>query len=662
MTRVETIHHARLVAGFRKGICVVLLLASFVWLAPAVQAQTINRYTNSTDSATNGVNETLTPCTAKFTRTFAVGSNFTVSDVNIAVLMSHTWRADIEMYLVSPSGTRVQLVNSQGGSADNFNLTFDDEATTAISGYTANSTAAAGTVVPPYSASYIPSSALSVFDGQNASGTWTLEICDNANADRGTFFQADLYLTQAPSTYADLSLAKTVSSATPATGANITYTLTVANAAGSTNAANGVVVRDILPAGVQFVSATGTGSYNSSTGDWTVGTLAAGQNASLTITVTVSANAGTSVSNTAEVTASSVADSDSTPNNAATSEDDFASVSFTASATRAAGTPPTLSCPAGTLLFDWDSQSWTTGSTTGNFTLTGIGSVNFGIVNPASFLNNAGLGGQSPTEQTTLTGGFAGGQSSLIELVDMANTSQQVRTTVTLGTAVSGAQFRIFDVDHAAGQFADKVTVTGYYNGVAVYPVLTNGVSNYVLGISAYGDSTSADGSGNGNLVVTFSAPIDQIVIDYGNHSLAPTNPGQQAVAIHDITFCRPVAAVSVTKLSTVISDPVNGTTFPKAIPGAVMEYCILVSNTGPAALTNLSAADTLPSNFNYATGSLKTGSNCATATTAEDDDNAGADESDPFGAAIAGTAISASASSLGSGSSFALKFRGTVN
>jgi subtilisin-like proprotein convertase family protein len=108
--------------------------------------------------------------------------------VNIAVLMSHTWRADIEMYLVSPSGTRVQLVNSQGGSADNFNLTFDDEATTAISGYTANSTAAAGTVVPPYSASYIPSSALSAFDGQNASGTWTLEICDNANADSGTFF------------------------------------------------------------------------------------------------------------------------------------------------------------------------------------------------------------------------------------------------------------------------------------------------------------------------------------------------------------------------------------------------------------------------------------------------------------------------------------------
>ena len=58
------------------------------------------------------------------------------------------------------------------------------------------------------------------------------------------------------------------------------------------------------------------------------------------------------------------------------------------------------------------------------------------------------------------------------------------------------------------------------------------------------------------------------------------------------------------------------------------------MSNTGPAALTNLSAADTLPSNFNYATGSLKTGSNCATATTAE---TQGCDDPDPasiFGAA----------------------------
>lgn len=640
------------------GLC---LLAGLLMSPSAALAQTVNQYSNTTDSTTNGINETATPCTARFTRTFAVGTSYTVSDVNLGLLMAHTWRADIEVYLVSPTGTRVQLTASQGGNVDNFNLTFDDEAAASVSTYSAASTATATTVVPPYSASFRPLSVLSAFDGQNANGTWTLEICDNANGDSGTFFQADLYLTQA-GPFANLSLAKAVSTTAPATGSNVTYTLTVANAAGSTSSASGIVVRDVLPSGVSFVSASGTGTYNSSTGDWSVGTLAPGQNASLTITVTVTANSGVTVTNTAEVTASSVGDSNSTPNNGVTSEDDYASIAFTATSTRSAGIAPTLSCPVGTLLFDWDAQTWTAGTLSNNYSITGIGTVGFSITNPAVFLNNAALGGQSPAEQTTVTGGFSPVQSSLMQLVDMANSSQTVQTTINLGTAVPGAQFRIFDVDYAAGQFADKVTVVGYYNGSAVNPTLTNGSSNYVIGNSAYGDVTSADASANGNVVVTFSAPIDQIVINYGNHSLAPANPGQQGVTIHDITFCTPRAVLNVSKSSAVINDPVNGTSFPKAIPGALVEYCILVANTGPAALTNLTASDALPSGITYSAGTLQTASSCNASPTSEDDNNTGADETDPFGAAISGTTVSGSAASLASGAAFALRFRGTVN
>lgn len=52
----------------------------------------------------------------------------------------------------------------------------------------------------------------------------------------------------------------------------------------------------------------------------------------------------------------------------------------------------------------------------------------------------------------------------------------------------------------------------------------------------------------------------------------------------------------------------------------------------------------------------------CAGATTAEDDNNTGTDETDPYGAAISGTTLAATASSITAGGSFALKFRGTVN
>ncbi|MBA4161416.1 MAG: proprotein convertase, P [Novosphingobium sp.] len=637
------------------------LLALAGWSAPAM-AQTVTRYTNTTDSPTNAINETNYLCPTVFTRSFSVGTSYTVSDVNVAVLMSHTWRSDILMSLVSPGGTRVQLTNGQGADADNFNLTFDDEAASAISAYTANSTATATTAVPPYSASFRPTVALSAFDGSNSAGNWTLEICDSANADSGTFFQADLYLTQSTvTTFADISLAMSQSNAAPATGSTVTYTLTVANSGTSTDPAS-VVVRDALPSGLSFVSATASaGSYNSTTGDWSVGTLGIGSNATLTITAIVTAGSGTSVTNTAEVFSSTITDIDSTPNNGAAGEDDRATATLTANATRTAGTAPTLTCSAGSALFDWDSQTWSAGSTSNNYTLTGIGAFNFAITNPGTFLNNATYGGQSPARQTANNGGFSG-QNSLVQLVDMANTSQVVTTTISLGTAAQGAQFRILDVDYAAGQFADMATVTGYLNGNAVSPTLTNGVTNYVLGNSAYGDGTSADGSANGNIVVTFNSPIDQIVVQYGNHSLAPSNPGQQAITLHDFTLCRPVPNVSVTKVSSVLSDPVNGTTNPKAIPGAVMDYCILITNNGTATLTSLAVSDTLPANFTYAAGTMTSGSNCASATTAEDDNNAGADESDPHGASISAGVLGATASTLTASSSFALKFRGTVN
>ena len=131
---------------------------------------------------------------------------------------------------------------------------------------------------------------------------------------------------------------------------------------------------------------------------------------------------------------------------------------------------------------------------------------------------------------------------------------------------------------------------------------------------------------------------------------------------MHDITFCKAVANIAVTKISSVISDPFNGTANPKAIPGAVMEYCILVSNAGSATLSNIAASDTMPVKFTYTNGTMTSGTSCAGATMAEDDNNTGTDETDPYGATISGTTLTATAGSITAGGNFALKFRGIVN
>jgi uncharacterized repeat protein (TIGR01451 family) len=261
-----------------------------------------------------------------------------------------------------------------------------------------------------------------------------------------------------------------------------------------------------------------------------------------------------------------------------------------------------------------------------------------------------------------VTGGLAGGQQSLFQLTNMNSQSDVAVTTITLPTAVPGLQMRIWDIDYAAGQFADRITVTGTFNGSPVTPTLTNGVANYVIGNSAYGDATSGDTSANGNIWITFLSPVDTIVITYGNHALAPANPGQQAIAIHDITFCRPVATLSITKTSSVISDPTNGATDPKMIPGAVVQYCILASNAGSGTTANVVITDSLPANVTYVTGSMTSATSCAGAGTAEDENATGVDESDPFGMQISGTTVGGTATAIGPAATFAMRFNVTVN
>jgi uncharacterized repeat protein (TIGR01451 family) len=634
----------------RRSLYRLVALLAFLWLcmlSGAAHAQT-NQYTNSTSGAINNT----TTCTAPLVRNFTVSTSFVVADVDIGLFMAHDWRGDVRAILQSPAGTRVQVINGNtNNSADNINVLLSDEHSGQVGGASHTANDQLTPAPPPYQRNLLPNNLLNAFDGQNANGTWRLEICDTfPSADNGTFNRADLYLTQAPASYADLSLAKTVSNATPAPGASISYTLAVTN--NGNTATSGVTVLDQLPVGVSFVSAAGFGSYNSGTGIWTVGSIPVGTTRTLTINVTVTAGAGTTIQNGAEVSASSLVDLDSTPNNGSLTEDDDAFVSFTTTGSRTAGTPPTLLCPVGTTVLDWNAQSWTSGSSTGTANVANIGAVDFNVSTQGTFSVPLQL-------NATITGGLTG-QNSLYQNVEYTTQSQTTTTTVTLPTAVPGAQFTIFDVDFAANDFADKLTITGSYNGSPVSATLTNGVSNYTFGNVAIGDVTASDTTANGNVVATFSAPVDTIVIVYGNHTTAPADPDGQAIAINDFTFCNPQASLSVTKISSVVSDGVSASN-PKAIPGATIRYCVTVTNNGTGTASAISVADVLTPELTYVPGSMVTGSTCGGATNAEDDDAAGPDES-PVGMSISGTTITGTATALAPNASLAYVFNATVN
>jgi len=120
-----------------------------------------------------------------------------VSKVTVTLKnMNHTFPDDIDVLLVGPSGQKILLASDAGGSPDivNVNLTFDDAAaaslpdsTQIVSGTFKPTNFGTGDTFPaPAPAGpYTDPQLLSVFNGVNPNGTWSLYVFDDASGDVG---------------------------------------------------------------------------------------------------------------------------------------------------------------------------------------------------------------------------------------------------------------------------------------------------------------------------------------------------------------------------------------------------------------------------------------------------------------------------------------------
>jgi uncharacterized repeat protein (TIGR01451 family) len=148
-----------------------------------------------------------------------------------------------------------------------------------------------GSVTPgTYSLKFIPASGV-VFTTQNAGGNPALDSDPDASGVTNTFVVVsgeDDTTHDAGLVPVDLSITKVVDQSTAPIGANVTFTITVTNGSGYSQA-SGVTVNDVLPTGLSLVSSAASAgtSYNGGTGVWTIGSLASGASTTLTIVATV---------------------------------------------------------------------------------------------------------------------------------------------------------------------------------------------------------------------------------------------------------------------------------------------------------------------------------------------------------------------------------------
>lgn len=81
----------------------------------------------------------------------------------------------------------------------------------------------------------------------------------------------------------------------------------------------------------------------------------------------------------------------------------------------------------------------------------------------------------------------------------------------------------------------------------------------------------------------------------FADTNTANGNTARDAIDADDDDYTVSAAALTVTKTSRVVEDPLNGTDDPKMIPGATVEYCIAVSNAeGGATATGINISDDL--------------------------------------------------------------------
>ena len=177
------------------------------------------------------------------------------------------------------------------------------------------------------------SETLSITVTASRTGTWenVAELTETDVADtssRNNRATATVSVRSAPGTLqADLRLTKTANVTTGFVGERVVFTLVLSN--DGPDVATGVVVAEALPADLEFVSADPErGSYDATTGNWTIDAIAPDETATLTLTATMDATANTTVRNVAEVVESAAADPDSTPGNDRETEDDWAAVTI----------------------------------------------------------------------------------------------------------------------------------------------------------------------------------------------------------------------------------------------------------------------------------------------------------------------------------------------
>ena len=269
----------------------------------------------------------------------------------------------------------------------------------------------------------------------------------------------------------------------------------------------------------------------------------------------------------------------------------------------------------------------TSGTATGPFTaaalapasavpVTLVQSMSGGSVNALSHYRSSltctnSFGSSTPLPSGVITSSYSFGPLQYGDVVQCTFTQVAFpHLTLRKALAASGRQFAAdqfeLNIDQGATSIA-TITTTGAGATIA------NGTTARTQLVSGTTYKLYEDGAGT-TALSQYTSTMACTNANGGSTTTLPATPGGTITpAVGDIVTCTITntkraanALLTILKSSTLVSDPVNGTTNPKFLPGAIIRYTFTVANTGPSTVTNNSVwlIDVLPSQVRVGTAS----------------------------------------------------------
>ena len=272
------------------------------------------------------------------------------------------------------------------------------------------------------------------------------------------------------------------------------------------------------------------------------------------------------------------------------------------------------------------------------------------------------------------------GQSNAVTTFQLTNSSNEVldfalaATQITGGTASHGgtdtfdaANIRIYRDNTASGVIGDwdaGDTLVTYIDELAVdtpirlfvvADIPTGLANNAVAGVTLRATAREGGTTGTQGLAIAQTtgantAGKDTVFADIAGVAGDTARDGSHS---DNDDYTVQTATLAVTKTSRVISDPFNNTSNPKLIPGAVVEYCIAVANSGSADATSVVINDPVPGQLTFVTSSILL-NGTVTGSTCNANGVAGGSYTNPN--------VSGTIATVAAGDTRTLVFRATVN